>query len=236
MKKRAEVIECYDAWHNKRSDESSHPSISMLEHMGMREGQKLLDIGCGAGYFLREAEKKGLQTFGIDGSRVAVNMARKVAKDSKIVLGYIEDLPFEDNYFDYVTAWGVLEHVVDIDKVINEMIRVSKGNSQFCILVPNSNYVLLRLFGFSLKNIWETKQPLEKLYSLEEWQRVLTRNGLCIDAVLQDKHESAPPKGKVHQVFWKVTRRMIWPFMPLVLTESFVFLCHNGKGDREAMA
>jgi len=48
-----------------------------LDHLNIKPGRKLLDIGCGTGYLLKEADIRGLETYGIDISEEAVKIAKK---------------------------------------------------------------------------------------------------------------------------------------------------------------
>ena len=79
------------------------------------EGSVLLDLGCGAGDYLGSLKNRDIDAWGIDISEIAKTSAReKVKKPEQIICADAEKLPFEDEKFDYVTAWGVIEHFPDI--------------------------------------------------------------------------------------------------------------------------
>src|SRR5438552_2828907 len=71
----------------------------------------LLDVGCGAGHFLWEAQKR-VHAQGIDISSIGVDMCLQ-----RGVLAAIADVeqPIQGTY-DYITSIGSLEHVIDLDK------------------------------------------------------------------------------------------------------------------------
>lgn len=195
-----------------------------LNHLGTKGGGRLLDIGCGAGYLLKNANDAGLQTFGLDISVEAIKIAQKTSPNSTLLLGPGEDLPFLDDYFDFITCLGSLEHFINTDLALNEMVRVSKKGARLCIMVPNINYK----FGAG------TEQIEEKLFPLEEWKKILQKNGLNILKIKQDKYfgKVISPKKILSQKGFKsklrlLKRKLLWTFMPLDETYQFIFICNT---------
>lgn len=75
----------------------------------------LLDVGCGKGQFVEWAKTQGIDAVGIDFA------------SGYGIEGDVLDMPFEDNSFDVLTAFDVLEHIKEenLDKALSEMKRVS---------------------------------------------------------------------------------------------------------------
>ena len=173
-----ELQKAYDEWHSasgevkevKKQDLKHY--LTMLNLLNPEPGKKLLDVGCGKGVFLFLASKMGLQTYGIDISKVAVDIARRVSHTSEIRVGLGEELPWDDNSFDYVTCLGSLEHFLDPAKGVKEMARVLKPDGRALILVPNSFFI-----GHIYIWLGDTAflQTLEGKYSLKG--SVLGRSG-----------------------------------------------------------
>ncbi len=140
----------------------------MLDHLNVPYNNKLrlLDIACGNGYFLKEAEKR-VRCFGVDISDVAIAKAKKIAAKSDVRRGEAESLPYKDNYFDYITCIGSLEHFIKMEKALSEMRRVLKNGGLANILVPNSEYLI-----FEFKSP-EHCQINERMMSLEEWTDII---------------------------------------------------------------
>jgi 2-polyprenyl-6-hydroxyphenyl methylase/3-demethylubiquinone-9 3-methyltransferase len=93
-------------------------------------GKRVLDIGCGGGILAEEFAGVGYQVTGIDPSEPSLEAAReharKVGLDIEYEVGIGEDIPFDNETFDLVYACDVLEHVNDLEKVIEETARVLK--------------------------------------------------------------------------------------------------------------
>ena len=96
---------------------------------------KLLDIGCGTGL---SSDFEGF-VVGVDPS------LRLLKKNNKIkVLGVGDDLPFKDHSFDYVISVSSLHHVVNIEKVVNEMKRVGKKRFAFSLFKRSRTFTDLK--------------------------------------------------------------------------------------------
>ncbi|NIS81591.1 MAG: methyltransferase domain-containing protein [Anaerolineales bacterium] len=91
------------------------------------EAGSILDIACGTGTLLALARKAGLDCRGIDTSKGMLRQATKKVPSSLYVRADFYHLPFPDESFDYVVETNALSGVsIDIEKVVEEMIRVCK--------------------------------------------------------------------------------------------------------------
>ena len=71
---------------------------------------KILDVGCATGFFLEEVKSKGFEPYGIELSKFSFKKAQNKF-GNRIFSGTIEDAPFENNFFDVITMFDLLEHV-----------------------------------------------------------------------------------------------------------------------------
>lgn len=100
-------------------------------------GMKVLDVGCGTGAQLARYQKAGCEVYGIDPSPSMLAMAQKrLGKLVDLHLGSATEIPFEDNYFDLVTATLVLHELEPTvrDAVLAEMQRVVKENGRLLLI------------------------------------------------------------------------------------------------------
>ncbi len=108
---------------------------NLYENYNLPEDAKILDIGCGKGFFLYDLIKlkPNSEVVGIDISKYAIKNAKEEIKN-KLVFGNATNLPWEDNYFDLVVSITTLHnlYVFDLEKALKEMERVGK-NKYLCV-------------------------------------------------------------------------------------------------------
>ena len=126
----------------------------------VKAGGKILDVGCGTGLFLKAALDAGLDAYGLDISQRAVEISNKNAPGARIIRGRGEELPFGDKFFDYIFYGGTVEHFLNVDKGLDEAIRVTNDDAKFLFVVPNKNYWLWRVRGESGTHQKEVKELL----------------------------------------------------------------------------
>jgi len=107
---------------------------------------KILDIGCATGVFLNEMKNKGWESYGIEPNAFAANYA-KDQFGLKITNKSFEESNFSGSYFDVITMWDVLEHVISPDWVLQEVYRILKPNGLLVISMPNSDSIDRKIFG-----------------------------------------------------------------------------------------
>ena len=104
-----------------------------------KQGEKILDVGCGTGIFTIDFLIKGANIVGLDNSMPMLNFALKKGKDYffSAVLGDMECLPFKDDSFDKTVSITALEFIPDAKNAINELFRVTRPGG--CVVVATLN-------------------------------------------------------------------------------------------------
>lgn len=107
--------------------------------------KSVLDLGCGGGFMAEAMAEKGARVTGLDPARDALAAARRHAEQAGLEIDYREGqgeaLPFDDGAFDIVLSCDALEHVEDLEKVLDEVARVVKPNGLFLFDTINRNPV-----------------------------------------------------------------------------------------------
>jgi ubiquinone/menaquinone biosynthesis C-methylase UbiE len=121
---------------------------SNLKYLQQESG-RLLELGCGGGQstnYLANTLAKFTCT-GTDISKTAIDSAREkyMLKNLKFEVADVHSLPYSDGEFDLVTSCDVIEHLPDIQKALEEMIRVLKSNGLIIIKAPHHRNPLLPL-------------------------------------------------------------------------------------------
>lgn len=98
-------------------------------------GNKLLDFGCGTGDFLAYCKTKGWEVQGIEPDEDARSIASKTNEIEAFEPSYIKKI--QDNSYDVITLWHVLEHVYLLNETIQEFKRILKPNGTLIVAVPN---------------------------------------------------------------------------------------------------
>lgn len=121
--------------------------LTMLDYMDIQDGDHILDIGCGEGFYSMIFDQLyNCKVTAVDYDNHIMSMAQDWLKDSKKVhfeIGDITKLNFPDNSFDKIVCTEVLEHINDHEKAVSELFRVLKPGGVMAITVPNKNYPFL---------------------------------------------------------------------------------------------
>lgn len=113
-----------------------------LKLVDVQDGWTMLDVGCGGGFTIRRLLKrsKDAQVYGIDISEESVTKARKVNaevldKQVYVTQGSAENLPYNDELFDLVTAVETVYFWPNLPDCLQEVRRVLKLGGKFAIMV-----------------------------------------------------------------------------------------------------
>jgi len=137
-------------------------------------GESVLDIGCGTGACLLAFLEMGLQVTGLDPSTYMLDIAsRNVGHRVDLYRGYAEDLPFDDNSFNYTCLFTTLEFVDDPQKALQEACRVAKDRIFIGVLnryaIKSIQRRVKGMFSATIFNhaqffsVWELKQTIRKI-------------------------------------------------------------------------
>jgi ubiquinone/menaquinone biosynthesis C-methylase UbiE len=101
-------------------------------------GAKVLEVGCGAGRQARTLKtlRPELELHGADLSHRAIDEARSYNDGVEYRVADANRLPYEDNSFEAVMLFDVLEHVPEVAQVVGEIARVLKPGGLFHGFIP----------------------------------------------------------------------------------------------------
>ncbi len=119
------------------------------DRLGLRFGERVLDLGCGFGRHAFEAARRGAQVVALDAGATELHGVRAmflamlaegeldpVRCHAGAVRGDARRLPFADASFDRVIAAEVLEHIVDDVGAMSELVRVLRPGGTLAVTVP----------------------------------------------------------------------------------------------------
>jgi len=95
------------------------------DELGTGGGTRLLDAGCGSGLALQIAAGRGAEVAGIDAAAGMLTIARERNPDAELHQGDLEELPWDDDRFDAVTAFNSVQYAADPIAALRELRRVA---------------------------------------------------------------------------------------------------------------
>jgi ubiquinone/menaquinone biosynthesis C-methylase UbiE len=107
----------------------------VLDFLKFKSADKLLDVGCGSGFFSNLAHTKGINVVGIDASTPLIEQAKKRNSTIKFLTGEMEELPFKDHTFDIVCAFNSIQYAESVKNAILECKRTLKEKGKLVIMI-----------------------------------------------------------------------------------------------------
>jgi 2-polyprenyl-3-methyl-5-hydroxy-6-metoxy-1,4-benzoquinol methylase len=148
-----------------------------LKYVNSLKPGKILDVGCGLGYFLSGIDEPW-EKFGVEISEFSADYAQEWGG---IFIGKIEDLKLRHNDFDVIVLHHVIEHVENPINLILEIKKLIKKRGTLVLGTPDFDSGCARLFG---KNFRLLNDPTHiSLFSNESMHRFLRDFGFTIDNV-----------------------------------------------------
>ena len=144
---------------NRRSsyNKQYHRRLKLIEKYSQGKG-KLLDIGCGGGFFLKTAEERGWEPHGIDIVPGFVEFARDELQLKNVNCRSLEELEYKKHFFDVIVLWDLIEHLPHPSNFLKTINQLLRPDGLLVIWTPNARN------SAWLKKNWFGYQPLQHLY------------------------------------------------------------------------
>jgi len=114
----------------------SEEILSVLrKFLPKRDYLVVLDVGCGAGWYLKELEK-GNYAVGVDFCREYLLIAKLLCKSADLVQADACNLPFRNFSVDFVLCSELIEHLLNPDEALKEIARVLRKGSLMLVTTP----------------------------------------------------------------------------------------------------
>jgi 2-polyprenyl-3-methyl-5-hydroxy-6-metoxy-1,4-benzoquinol methylase len=158
-------------------------TLLKLEKKRQARSNKLLDVGCGQGNFLKLARDYGWRVNGVELARSACEYG-KVNFNLDILNTGIEEAHFKENSFDVITLWNVLDHLRNPLEMLKEAYRILEPDGILIIRVPNVTFHILvhRIFPLINKFCKSLNDPsiiVNYGFSVKTIKKILHEAGFC---------------------------------------------------------
>jgi len=150
----------------------------------------LLDLGCGAGFFLDFAKKRGWEAHGLDILPEYIDLARNQLGLDNVHCSRLEEMDFPENRFRVVTLWDLIEHLRHPLDYLRRINRIMEADGKLVIWTPNTRNAAY------LRDRWTGYGPRQHLYFFSRdtlgpllqkagfqpayWQTTKTKKGMFI--------------------------------------------------------
>lgn len=107
-----------------------------LGFLSITPPMKLLDVGCGTGYFCHFANAKGIKNItGLDATPAFIEEAKKRLPAANFLVGEMEELPFEEKSFDLVCGFNSFQYAANTKNALIEAKRVLKDGGRLVTMI-----------------------------------------------------------------------------------------------------
>lgn len=178
------------------------PNLSRV--LALKEGEHVLDLACGQGFFAREFAKTGAKVIGVDISPELIDQAKQHGGGVAYLVAPASKLAFaRDAEFDVVVCVLALQNIEDLAAVYREVARVLKPGGRFLMVLNHPAFRVLKRSSWG----WDEEAGVQ-------YRRL---DGYLSSAkILVDMH---PGKGKsAHTISY---HRSLQDFFKLLTTAGF---------------
>jgi SAM-dependent methyltransferase len=198
----------------------------------LRPSDRILEIGCGTGSLTSALTERGHDIVGTDISPAAIQHGRTKHAHARLEVSPAEELAYADASFDKVLSFDLLEHIVAVDRHLDEVHRVLRAGGHYLFQTPNkaSNilFELLRTRSFG----WRRYHP--SLHTPGHLRRRLHRHGFSVRFIKMNPiNEFTLRKLRQLGPIGSVFRHVNFQRLPLALqTNLYVVARKDDTGDR----
>ncbi len=141
-----------------------------LKLLGSVKNKKILDLGCGPGFYAKILTKKGAKVKGIDISLELLKIAQKENPNLEFKKGTAEKLPYKNSEFDIVLATLIMDHLKDWNNTLSEIKRVLKKNGIFIFSIKNPVTMCLVKEKWFFKTFRQIKNYFSEDWRMAQWK------------------------------------------------------------------
>lgn len=169
---------------------------------GFKKNGRLLDVGCGYGFFMDLARKNGWKVLGVEISPFASEFARKNF-GLDVFTEELATANLRENYFDLISLQHTLEHLLEPLKDLSTIRTKLRDDGLLVVVVPNALGLIARCAKINWLCLTERTHLFH--YSKDTLKKLLEKSGFCTIIV---------------KTFEWDTQRVLWALKLLILRQK----------------
>lgn len=180
-------------------------------------GMKMLDIGCGAGKFVRQCLDLGIDAYGIDLSKDRIEYGiKEYSLEGRIWQGTLIEEQNKHIKYDIITLWDVIEHVPNPKEILNEIRKIISIDSKLFILTMSLDSFTYKLY----RSRWFYIHPPQHLsyFSHKTMEKMLRSEGYKLEGIEMDHTRDKNVIhlayrvliGAINHLLFKIWRNNMW--------------------------
>ena len=173
--------------------------LKILDKIDLPERPRVLDVGCGAGFFLKLLKRRGWEAVGVEPNRDLANRAtRELGLDVR--LGTLSTADLEPASFDVITLWHCLEHDPAPRETLTQCHRLLKSGGFVISQVPdNESWEAKRLKNY----FWSHDIPRHLIFfTSSTLAHMAQERGFCVQEIRRTKNATS--------WLWSLLRWLKW--------------------------
>ncbi len=128
----AKATSLFDKLYGLSRELATRWKLTLVKKFSDAQSPSLLDYGCGTGFFLKKMKQNGFNIAGVEPSPIARTTAEQITG-----IKIHEDISGTKSEFNIITLWHVLEHVSNLNDLLDQLKNRLKQNGTIIIAVPN---------------------------------------------------------------------------------------------------
>ncbi|MBU2177558.1 MAG: methyltransferase domain-containing protein, partial [Gammaproteobacteria bacterium] len=181
-------------------DVDTTKAAESLSMYGIEKDKRVLDVFSGSGAFVGECRNKGANAYGCEVQKYGYGSTE--INEAFVYKTIMEDTNFPTDHFDVVVCQETFGHVVNIDKFMNELFRITKQEGK-CFIHFSKRYAM---------NVWSEQPPeIEKLFKkigfhVDGVKKISADNTIiCLSKPKQIRPTILVPPG-IGDCFWSIIK------------------------------
>lgn len=203
----------------------------MVVYEKIKEGSKVLDVGCATGYFAQKLKEKDCKVWGIEMDKKAAILAKPYCEEVIVEdIEKIEKLPKPRNFYDYILFLDVLEHLKYPDKIIQLLKPYLKKDGKIIISVPNIAHISIRLRlllgSFDYERVGIMDETHLRFFTKKTLQEFIKQAGLkLVELEYSSDFGQLPFVGRIAKKMPKIMQYKLTKSFPGLLAVQLIAVC-----------